>query len=117
MSKKKTITSSNVRVQTTSRISHSKPTDESVGLHFGFFKSNYKWLFLGLALNVLGFLLMIGGGASDPNVFNEEALFSTVRLTISPMLIVGGYVVILFAIMKRSSAKVIAEPDADQRSI
>jgi hypothetical protein len=70
--------------------------------HFGFRKENYKLLLIGLAINVLGFLLMIGGGSDDPNVFKEDELFSTLRITISPMLIIAGYVVMIFAIMKKS---------------
>ncbi len=70
--------------------------------HFGFDPANYKWLYIGLAINILGFLLMIGGGSEDPNVFKADELFSSVRITIAPMLIVAGYVVIFYAIMKRN---------------
>jgi hypothetical protein len=70
--------------------------------HFGFDPANYKWLYIGLAINILGFLLMIGGGSDDPNVFKADELFSSVRITIDPMLIVAGYVVIFYAIMKRN---------------
>jgi len=70
--------------------------------HFGFDSANYKWLYIGLAINILGFLLMIGGGSDDPNVFKADELFSSVRITIAPMLIVAGYVVIFYAIMKRN---------------
>ena len=69
--------------------------------HFGFDAKNYKWLFIGLAINVLGYILMIGGGAENLNEFKETELFSPLRITIAPILIVGGYVVILFSIMKK----------------
>ena len=69
--------------------------------HFGFDPKNYKWLFVGLAINVLGYILMIGGGAENLNDFNADELFSTTRITISPILIVAGYVVILYSIMKK----------------
>lgn len=69
--------------------------------HFGFQKENYKILLVGLAVNIIGFILMIGGATEDPNVFNEEELFSSTRITISPMLILLGYIVILYAIMKK----------------
>jgi len=69
--------------------------------HFGFQAENYKILLIGLAINILGFLLMIGGGSDDPNKFDASELFSTVRITIAPMLIVGGYIVILFSIIKK----------------
>lgn len=68
---------------------------------FGFQPENYKLLLIGLAINVLGFLLMIGGAAEDPNTFNESELFSARRITLAPMLIVAGYIVIIFAIMKK----------------
>ena len=70
--------------------------------HFGFDPANYKWLYIGLAINTLGFLLMIGGGSDNPDVFKEDELFSSVRITIAPMLIVAGYIVIFYAIMKRN---------------
>lgn len=69
--------------------------------HFGFQKENYKILLVGLAINIVGFILMIGGATEDPTVFNEEELFSSTRITISPMLILLGYIVILYAIMKK----------------
>ncbi|MCE3297020.1 MAG: hypothetical protein K0R65_2734 [Crocinitomicaceae bacterium] len=68
---------------------------------FAFQKENYKWLIIGLVLNVIGFILMIGGGSDDPNKFNAEELFSPVRLTVSPILIISGYVVMIYAIMKK----------------
>ncbi len=69
--------------------------------HFGFQKENYKILLIGLVINIVGFILMIGGATTDPNVFNEDELFSSTRITISPMLILLGYIVIIYAIMKK----------------
>lgn len=68
---------------------------------FGFQPENYKILLIGLAINILGFLLMIGGAAQDPNTFDESEIFSPRRITIAPMLIVAGYIVIMYAIMKK----------------
>jgi len=70
--------------------------------HFGFNPENYKLLFIGLAVNILGYILMIGGGAESLNEFNADELFSTTRITIAPILIVLGYGIILFSIMKKS---------------
>jgi hypothetical protein len=72
---------------------------------FGFQPENYKVLLIGLAINVLGFILMIGGGAENPDAFDASELFSVRRITIAPMLIVVGYVVILFSIMKKKKTK------------
>jgi hypothetical protein len=68
---------------------------------FAFGKENYRILLIGLVINVIGFVLMIGGGSQDPNKFDAAELFSPVRLTISPILIVAGYVVMIYAIMKK----------------
>jgi hypothetical protein len=72
---------------------------------FAFQKENYKILLIGLALNVIGFMLMIGGGSADPEKFDADALFSPVRLTVAPILIVAGYIVMIYAIMKKPKQK------------
>lgn len=68
-------------------------------------KENMRIILIGLAINILGFILMIGGGSQDPTKFDAEALFSTTRITIAPMLAVIGYIVIIFGIMKKPSKK------------
>ena len=81
--------------------------------HFGFQKENYKILLVGLAINIVGFILMIGGATEDPTIFNEDELFSSTRITISPALILLGYIVILYAIMKKpKNAEENNSPDA-----
>jgi hypothetical protein len=72
---------------------------------FVFDRSNYKFLLIGIGLNVLGFLLMIGGAAPSPEEFNAEELFSHRRITLAPIVIVLGYVVILYSIMKKPNKK------------
>ncbi len=61
-------------------------------------RKNYMFLLIGIALIVLGYLLMIGGGSEDPNKFNPE-IFSTQRITIAPITCLAGFVLIIFAIM------------------
>ncbi len=70
------------------------------GVKFTFEKENYRIMLLGIFLIVLGLLFMIGGGSDDPEVFND-AMFSTRRLTIAPILILGGFVTEIVAIMWR----------------
>ncbi|HLN53867.1 MAG TPA: DUF3098 domain-containing protein [Lentimicrobium sp.] len=77
-----------------------KKSVEKSTLQFAFEKENYKWMLIGLAFIVAGFLLMIGGGSDDPHVFNEK-IFSFRRITLAPLLIIAGYVIEIFAIMKR----------------
>lgn len=67
---------------------------------FAFDKDNYKWLLIGLAVLVVGYLLMIGGGSDDPDVFNY-GMFNFQRLTLSPILIMIGYMIGIYAILKK----------------
>jgi hypothetical protein len=67
-----------------------------------FDKGNYMWMLIGLAVIALGFLLMAGGKSSDPKVFNPKEVYSTTRITIAPLLIIAGFIIEIFAIMKKS---------------
>lgn len=69
---------------------------------FAFGKENYRILIVGVVLVVVGYLLMIGGGSDDPNQFHADEIFSTRRITVAPIVILAGFVVVLFGIMKKS---------------
>ena len=57
------------------------------------------WLMvIGLAVMVVGFILLSGGGSKDPNVFNE-AMFDFRRLVAAPVFILGGIIVEVVGIM------------------
>lgn len=62
-----------------------------------FSKMNYILVLVGVALIALGMILMIGGGSSDPDVFNPK-MFNFQRLTLSPILILLGFVTEIIAI-------------------
>jgi hypothetical protein len=68
---------------------------------FAFGRENYRLLLIGLGLIIIGFLLMVGGGSDDPNVFSDR-IFNFQRLTLAPILILAGFVVEIIAIMKKS---------------
>ncbi|PKP51033.1 MAG: DUF3098 domain-containing protein [Bacteroidetes bacterium HGW-Bacteroidetes-1] len=67
---------------------------------FAFARENYKWVLIGLAFIVIGFLLMAGGGSDNPDVFSDK-IFSFRRWTLAPMLVLAGYVIEVYAIMKK----------------
>ena len=74
---------------------------------FYFGKENYKWMLIGLGLIVVGFLLMLGSDANtrpdgtvDPTYWND-GIFSMVRIRIAPFLVVAGFAVEVYAILKR----------------
>lgn len=73
---------------------------KKVGFAFG--KENYRILIAGVLIVVLGYILMIGGGSEDPNQFHAEEIFSARRITVAPITILVGFVVVLFGIMKKS---------------
>lgn len=75
-----------------------KNEQEEVKMPFG--RDNYLWVIIGLAFLLIGFILMIGGGSDNPDVFNE-AIFSFRRLTLAPILVLIGFGIQIYAIMKR----------------
>lgn len=70
--------------------------DESMTLTL----KNYILIIAGLVVIIIGMVLMTGGGSDDPAVFNYE-MFSWRRITLAPILIVGGFVFEIYALMKR----------------
>ncbi len=66
-----------------------------------FDKQNYLWMVIGAVTIILGFLLMIGGKSTDPNVFNKDEVYSFRRITLAPILIVAGLIIEIYAIMKK----------------
>jgi hypothetical protein len=67
-----------------------------------FTATNYKLLLIGLSIVVVGFILMAGGGNGDPNSFDEDAIFSARRITVAPIVVLSGYLFIVYAILKKS---------------
>ena len=96
------------------------PEKDRKPMPFG--RENYKWVLIGLAFLLVGFLLMIGGGSDNPDVENiyssegsiqffakkklvrrelDEGMFSFRRLTLAPILILIGFGIQFYAIMKK----------------
>jgi len=67
-----------------------------------FDRTKYTIMIVGLVVIALGFLLMIGGGSDDPNVFSYD-LFSFRRITLAPFLVLLGFGIQIYAIMKKTS--------------
>lgn len=68
---------------------------------FALGKENYKFIAIGFAIIVIGFILMIGGRTDDPNIFNGEEIFSFRRITLAPIIVLGGFIFEIWAIMKK----------------
>jgi hypothetical protein len=76
--------------------------DDQKVMPFG--RQNYIIVLIGLAFIALGFILMIGGGSTDPDVFNEK-MFNFQRLTLAPILVLAGFVVEIVAIFWKGKNK------------
>ena len=59
---------------------------------------NFILMGVGLAVLVIGYVIM-SGGKQPPNEFNEEEIYSFTRITLSPILIVLGFLIEIFAIL------------------
>jgi len=81
-----------------------QPTKES-GIGILFDMRNYLLMIGGVLLIVIGFIVMSGGGSTDPKVFNGDQLFSAQRLTVAPLLILLGFAVEVVAIMLKPKQK------------
>jgi hypothetical protein len=69
-----------------------------------FEKQNYLWMLGGIVIMAIGFILMVGGKSNDPNQFRPDEVYSTTRITIAPILILGGLVLEIFAIFRKPKA-------------
>ncbi|MBK8346424.1 MAG: DUF3098 domain-containing protein [Saprospiraceae bacterium] len=63
-----------------------------------FGKNNYKFILIGLGLIFLGLALMSGGHMPSPDVWDESLIYSPVRITVAPILILAGLIVNIYAI-------------------
>ena len=81
-------------------IKKNKNEQDNNGTKMPLGRDNYLWVLIGIAFILIGFLLMIGGGSNDPDVFNE-AIFSFRRITLAPILVLIGFGVEIYAIMKK----------------
>lgn len=59
-------------------------------------------MLIGLVLMAIGMFLMSGGKSNaNPTVFDKEAVYSPMRITVAPLLILAGLVIEIFAIFKK----------------
>ena len=65
---------------------------------FIFSRVNYKLMLIGLVAIALGFILMVGGGSDDPNVFNPD-IFNFRRTRLAPALVLIGFGIEIAAIL------------------
>lgn len=79
-----------------------KFTEDESSMPLG--KKNYYYIAAGVVVLIIGFLLLAGGASDDPEVFNPD-IFSFRRMYIAPVVIVAGFVFIIWAIMTKTKEK------------
>ena len=72
--------------------------DQTPKPEFLFGKKNYLFMFIGIAFIALGFILMAGGGSSNPEVFNED-IYNFQRIRLAPTLVIIGLAIEIYAIL------------------
>lgn len=71
-----------------------------------FGKQNFTLMIVGAIVMAIGFFVMAGGKSADPNKFNDAEIYSFTRITLAPMLIIAGFIIEIFAIMKKPNETV-----------
>ncbi|NLI37241.1 MAG: DUF3098 domain-containing protein [Bacteroidales bacterium] len=66
---------------------------------FAFDKTNYVMLAIGVAVVIIGFLLMVGPNSSETHY--EPDIFSFRRIKVAPVVCLLGYLSIIFAILRK----------------
>lgn len=59
---------------------------------------------VGTLMVILGLALMAGGGMSDPNTWDPNVIYSPRRITMAPLMMVAGFVVLVWGIFSKAPA-------------
>jgi hypothetical protein len=91
------------KIGTTKKTTATATTDKSAKqtAEFAIDRQNYKYMAIGFGVIVLGFLLMLGGGSDNPDVFDGAKLFSFTRITLAPIVVIAGFAIEVYAIMRK----------------
>lgn len=71
---------------------------------FIFGRQNFIYMGIGLGLVILGLAAMSGGAMPDPNKWEPERIYSSRRITLAPILMVGGFVMVIVGIFKKDAS-------------
>jgi len=74
---------------------------------FAFDKVNYALLAIGMAVVVIGFLLMSGSGSTE-QAFNPD-IFSARRVKVAPLVCLVGFVSMIYAVVRCPKDKEVKE--------
>lgn len=67
--------------------------------NLAFTKANFILLAIGMAIVIIGFILMSGGGSSETTF--DPAVFSAMRVKVAPVITLVGFLGIIYAIVHK----------------
>jgi hypothetical protein len=68
---------------------------------FAFGKDNFIWLAVSVAIIIIGFILVSGGKTTEETGFDPR-IFDTRRLLIAPVVIMSGFGLVIYSILKKT---------------
>ena len=74
-------------------------------------KKNVYTIVIGFALVIIGFVLMSGGASTSPDEFENDVIFSTRRITVAPITVLLGFLVVGVGIMIKPNKTLVEEQD------
>ena len=75
---------------------------------FAFGKENFILIAVAVAVIIIGFMLMSGGGSADATSFNPE-IFSTRRIVVAPVVTMIGFGLMIVGILENSKSNDVTE--------
>lgn len=76
-------------------------------------KKNYLLMLVSVGIIIVGFILMSGGGSTDPTAFSSE-IFSPRRIVVAPIVCLVGFALMVYAILVKPGGKAGDESSATE---
>ena len=74
---------------------------------FAFDKMNFIWLAIGMAIVIIGFLLMTGPSSSETAF--EPDIFSVRRIKVAPVVCLIGFLSMIYAVLRKPKTEAESE--------
>lgn len=82
---------------------------------FAFDKVNYILLAIGMAVVIIGFLLMSGAGSSETAY--DPDIFSARRIKVAPVICLLGFVSMIYAVVRRPKSDKLVENENKEEEV
>lgn len=90
-------------METNKNIQDNKHPKSGGGLLFT--KDNFMWMIIGAVVIAVGMMLMSGGASTNASIFDKTEVYSFRRITLAPIVILLGFGIEVYAILKKPKAK------------